>query len=106
MFTLIQIQSIFDYGMRAYSQDFKTSRKEAINNAAKAAAAATTLAHSEAKMAAKVKQAFLTASMELTLLNAHLSGHAFRVAFDQQLALHSIPQFLGNDWQTEIRYSH
>jgi len=20
--------------------------------------------------------------------------------------LHSIPQFLGNDWQTEIRYSH
>ena len=86
MFTLTQIQSIFDYGMLAYSQAFKKSKKDAIQDAAKAAAAATTVANAEAKMASEVKQVFLTACMEATVLYAHLSGNAHRVAFDRCLA--------------------
>ena len=86
MFTLTQIQSIFDYGMLAYSQAFQAPRKEAIQHAAKAAAAATTVANAEAKMADKVKQVFLVASMEATIFNAHLTDNAHRVAFDKCLA--------------------
>jgi tetratricopeptide (TPR) repeat protein len=86
MFTLPQVQSIFDYGMLAYGQAFKSTRKDAIKRAAIAAASATTVANPEAKMAARVKQVFLVASMEATVLNAHLSGNAFRVASDKQLA--------------------
>ena len=51
MFTLTQVQSIFNYGMLAYSQSFKSTRKDAIKSAAAAAASATTVANPEAKMA-------------------------------------------------------
>ena len=87
MFTLPQVQSIFDYGMLAYSQAYKSLRKDAIKSAATGAAAMTTRINIEAKMAAKVKQAVLAAGMEATWFNAHLSGNAFRVASDKQFSL-------------------
>jgi tetratricopeptide (TPR) repeat protein len=86
MLTLVQVQSIYDYGMLAYSQSFKNTRKEAIKNGAVAAVAATTIANPDAKMATKVKQAFLAAGMEAAVFNAHLSGNEFRIAIDKQIA--------------------
>lgn len=86
MFTLSQIQSIFDYGMTAYTQAYKSSRKDAINSAAADAGAATTVANKEAKMAAKVKHVVMVAGMEATVFNVRLSGNAHRVAFDKQFA--------------------
>ncbi len=84
IFTLSQAQSIFDYGMKGYHQAAEQKRQDAVHNAAKLAAAATTVAYKEAKMAAKTKQVVLTAGMEATVFNAHLSGEVFREAFDRQ----------------------
>lgn len=84
MFSLSQVQSIFDYGLKGFYQAVDQQRKDAVQNAAKLAAAATTVANKETKMAAKTKQVVLTAGMEATVFNAHLSGQAYRDAFDRQ----------------------
>lgn len=86
MFTQVQVQMIYDYGMRAYHQFANNKPQEAVQNAAKFAAAATTVANKEAKMAEKTKHLVLTAGMEATVFNTHLSGEAFRIAFDKQFS--------------------
>ena len=87
MFSLSDVQNIYNYAMRGYHQTANQKPQDAVNHAAKVAAAATTVANKEAKMANKVKETVLTAGIESTLWNACLSGELFKEAFDQHFAV-------------------
>ncbi|WP_028387933.1 hypothetical protein [Legionella fairfieldensis] len=87
MFTLTQVQYIFDYAMLSFYQYAEKTRPEAVNRSAQVAAAATTMVNKEANMAVKTKHTVLTAGLEAVISNEHLKGEAHRAAFDIQFAI-------------------
>lgn len=87
MFTLTQVQYIFDYAMLSFYQYAEKTRPEAVKKAAQVAAAATTMINKEANMAVKTKDTVLTAGIEAVVFNTHLKGEAHREAFDIQFAI-------------------
>lgn len=87
MFTLNQVQYIFDYAMLSFYQYAEKTRQEAIQRAAQVAAAATTMTNKETKMAVKTKNTVLTAGLEAVVFNNHLKGEVYREAFDIQFSI-------------------
>lgn len=87
MFTLTQVQYIFDYAMLSFYQYAEKTRPEAVKRSAQVAAAATTMVNKEANMAAKTKNTVLAAGLEAVIFNKHLKGEAHREAFDIQFAI-------------------
>lgn len=87
MFTLTQVQYIFDYAMLSFYQYAEKTRPEAVKRSAQVAAAATTMVNKEANMSVKTKDTVLTAGLEAVIFNKHLKGEAHREAFDIQFAI-------------------
>ncbi|MDP1602791.1 MAG: hypothetical protein Q8M03_05950 [Legionella sp.] len=87
MFTLTQVQYIFDYAMFSFYQCADKTRPEAVKRSAQVAAAATTMVNKEARMASKVRDGVTTAGLEAVILNKHLTGDAHREAFNIRFAI-------------------
>lgn len=87
MFTLTQVQYIFDYAMLSFYQYAEKTRPEAVKRSAQVAAAATTMVNKEANMAIKTKDTVLTAGLEAVIFNKHLKGEVHREAFDIQFTI-------------------
>ncbi|MBA2650358.1 MAG: hypothetical protein H0U75_12350 [Legionella sp.] len=86
MFTLTQVQYIFDYAMLSFYQYAEKTRPGAVKKSAQVAAAATTMVNKEANMAIKTRETVFTSGLEAVVFNKHLTGVAHREAFDNQFA--------------------
>src|SRR5688500_1094283 len=87
MFTLTQVQYIFDYGMCAFYQCAEKTRPDAVKRAAQVAAAAAKMVDKEANMGIKTRDAVMVAGIQAVVFNKDLTGEAHREAFDIQFAL-------------------